>query len=232
MANESNAVIGGVVVGLVFIGIALLIGEQFYEQCVDDWLDDRNCLGDDWYYKEGECCTTRYSWQAWCCGLPFALIGIGIIGASLSPKVDEIPKGKKTKANPTKTKNIKKQPSCDFCGKKFRSRNKLFDHLKEFPDHGETDKKARSSKKEGNDVESTREKYNLEEEYSDEDIAFVNQWKNELMEKEKKSEDENPSGGSENSLADELKKLSDLKEQGILDDDEFKSAKKKLIEKQ
>ena len=81
-------------------------------------------------------------------------------------------------------------------------------------------------------MESTREKYNLEEEYSDEDIAFVNQWKNELMEKEKKSEDENPSGGSENSLADELKKLSDLKEQGILDDDEFKSAKKKLIEKQ
>ena len=35
----------------------------------------------------------------------------------------------------------------------------------------------------------------------------------------------------EGSLADELKKLNELKEQGILDDKEFKSAKKKLINK-
>ena len=34
------------------------------------------------------------------------------------------------------------------------------------------------------------------------------------------------------SLIDELKKLNELKEQGILDEDEFKSAKQKLIEKQ
>ena len=34
------------------------------------------------------------------------------------------------------------------------------------------------------------------------------------------------------SLADELKKLSELKEQGILDEEEFKTAKQKLIEKQ
>ena len=33
-------------------------------------------------------------------------------------------------------------------------------------------------------------------------------------------------------LIDELKKLNELKEQGILDEDEFKSAKQKLIEKQ
>ena len=35
----------------------------------------------------------------------------------------------------------------------------------------------------------------------------------------------------EGSLVDELKKLNELKEQGILDDEEFKSAKKKLINK-
>ncbi len=35
-----------------------------------------------------------------------------------------------------------------------------------------------------------------------------------------------------NSLADGIKELNKLKEQGILDDEEFKSAKKKLIEKQ
>ena len=35
----------------------------------------------------------------------------------------------------------------------------------------------------------------------------------------------------EGSLVDELKKLNELKEQGILDDEEFKSAKKKLIDK-
>ena len=34
------------------------------------------------------------------------------------------------------------------------------------------------------------------------------------------------------SLADELKKLSDLKEQGILDEEEFKTAKRKLLENQ
>ena len=34
------------------------------------------------------------------------------------------------------------------------------------------------------------------------------------------------------SLSDQLKKLNELKEQGILDEDEFKSAKQKLIEKQ
>ena len=219
MANESSAVLGGVVGGLVFIGIAVLVGDYFYEQCVDDWLDDNNCLGDDWYLKDGECCTTRYSWQAWCCGLPFALIGIGIIGASLSPGggslspgggslspgVDEIPKEKK--------------------------------------------RKTESSKKEGKDVESTREKYGLGEEYSDEDIAFVNQWKNEIMEEEPEpkkavkkkvirksvskkvvSKAAPPSDGSENSLADELKKLNELKEQGIIDEKEFKTAKKKLLE--
>ena len=32
-------------------------------------------------------------------------------------------------------------------------------------------------------------------------------------------------------LINELKKLNELKEQGILDDEEFKSAKQKLIEK-
>ena len=32
------------------------------------------------------------------------------------------------------------------------------------------------------------------------------------------------------SLADELKKLSELKEQGILDEEEFKTAKRKLME--
>jgi len=34
----------------------------------------------------------------------------------------------------------------------------------------------------------------------------------------------------ESSLADELKKLSDLKEQGLLDEEEFKTAKRKLME--
>jgi len=98
-------------------------------------------------------------------------------------------------------------------------------------------------------VENTREKYDLGEEYSDEDIAFVNQWKNEIMEEEPeppKAEPKKvvrkivskkvvrkaapPSVGSENSLADELKKLNELKEQGIIDEDEFKTAKKKLLE--
>jgi hypothetical protein len=37
---------------------------------------------------------------------------------------------------------------------------------------------------------------------------------------------------NDNSLADGIKELNKLKEQGILDDEEFKSAKKKLIEKQ
>ena len=161
MANESSAILGGVVGGLVFIGIAILVGDHFYEQCVDDWLDDDVCLGDDWYLKDGECCTMRYSWQAWCCGLPFALIGIGIIGASLSAKEKNASEGQNSV----------------------------------------------SIKKDGNDVENTREKYDLGEEYSDEDIAFVNQWKNEIMEEENESEDETPSGKSENSLADELKKL-------------------------
>ena len=32
------------------------------------------------------------------------------------------------------------------------------------------------------------------------------------------------------SLADELKKLNELKEQGILDEEEFKTAKRKLME--
>ena len=84
MANESSAVLSGIVGGFVFIGIAILVGDHFYEQCVDDFGDDNICLGDEWYLKDGECCTMKYSWQAWCCGLPFALIGIGIIGASLS----------------------------------------------------------------------------------------------------------------------------------------------------
>ena len=39
-------------------------------------------------------------------------------------------------------------------------------------------------------------------------------------------------GKTSGSLAEELKKLSELKEQGILDEDEFKSAKQKMIEKQ
>ena len=37
---------------------------------------------------------------------------------------------------------------------------------------------------------------------------------------------------NDDSLVNELKKLNELKEQGILDEDEFKSAKRKLIEKQ
>jgi hypothetical protein len=208
MANESSAVLGGVVGGLVFIGIAILVGDHFYEQCVDDWLDDDNCLGDDWYLKDGECCTTRYSWQAWCCGLPFALVGISLIGGALSAKEKNASEGQNSV----------------------------------------------SIKKEGNDVENTREKYDLGEEYSDEDIALVNQWKNENMEEEpeppkaepkkavkkkvvRKSVSKKvvrkaapPSDGSENSLADELKKLNELKEQGIIDEKEFKTAKKKLLE--
>ena len=43
---------------------------------------------------------------------------------------------------------------------------------------------------------------------------------------------EEVSSKDDNSLADGIKELNKLKEQGILDDDEFKSAKKKLIEKQ
>jgi len=83
---ESNAVISGVVGGLAFIGIAILIGNHFYEQCFDAiyHLGEYKCLSDESVLKNAECCTTKYSWQAWCCGLPFALIGIGIIGASLS----------------------------------------------------------------------------------------------------------------------------------------------------
>ena len=98
-------------------------------------------------------------------------------------------------------------------------------------------------------MENTREKYDLGEEYSDEDIALVNQWKNENMEEEPeppKAEPKKvvrkivskkvvrkaapPSEGSENSLAYELKKLNELKEQGIIDEKEFKTAKKKLLE--
>ena len=37
---------------------------------------------------------------------------------------------------------------------------------------------------------------------------------------------------NDDSLVSELKKLNELKEQGILDEDEFKSAKRKVIEKQ
>ena len=47
----------------------------------------------------------------------------------------------------------------------------------------------------------------------------------ELVKEEEKSEDGN-------SLADGIMELNKLKEQGILDDEEFKSAKRKLIEKQ
>ena len=203
MTNESNAVLGGVIGGLAFIGIAILVGDHFYEQCVDDWLDDNNCLGDDWYLKDGECCTTKYSWQAWCCGLPFALIGISLIGGALSAKERNASEGQNSV----------------------------------------------SIKKEGNDVENTREKYDLGEEYSDEDIALVNQWKNENMEEEPEPPKDEPkrvvrksvskkvvrkaappSDGPENSLADELKKLNELREQGIIDEDEFKTAKKKLLE--
>ena len=188
MANESSAILGGVVGGLVFIGIAILVGDHFYEQCFNaiyhQQLGEYKCLSDDSVLKDGQCCTTKYSWQAWCCGLPFALIGIGIIGASLSAKEKNASEGQNSV----------------------------------------------SIKKDGNDVENTREKYDLGEEYSDKDIAFVNQWKNEIMEEENESEDETPSGKSENSLADELKKLNELKEQGIIDEDEFKTAKKKLLE--
>ncbi len=153
--------------------------------------------------KDGECCTTRYSWQAWCCGLPFALIGISLIGGALSAKERNASEGQNSV----------------------------------------------SIKKEGNDVENTREKYDLGEEYSDEDIALVNQWKNENMEEEPEPPKDEPkkvvrksvskkvvrkaappSDGPENSLADELKKLNELREQGIIDEDEFKTAKKKLLE--
>ena len=47
---------------------------------------------------------------------------------------------------------------------------------------------------------------------------------------EKAPQETNKKEGS--SLADELKKLSDLKEQGILDEEEFKTAKRKLLENQ
>ena len=94
MANESSAVLGGVVGGLVFIGIAILVGDHFYEQCFDSiyHLGEYKCLSDDsvlkdrGYGNEPECCTTKYSWQAWCCGLPFALVGISLIGGALSAK--------------------------------------------------------------------------------------------------------------------------------------------------
>ena len=45
---------------------------------------------------------------------------------------------------------------------------------------------------------------------------------------EKAPQETNKKEGS--SLADELKKLSELKEQGILDEEEFKTAKRKLME--
>ena len=45
-------------------------------------------------------------------------------------------------------------------------------------------------------------------------------------------EEEETSEKKSDSLSDQLKKLHELKEQGILDEDEFKSAKQKLIEKQ
>ena len=209
MAKNSSAVSGGVFGGLAFIGLAILVGDHFYEQCIDIWIGTcgENSYSDShlWYPKDGQCCTTKYSWQAWCCGLPFALVGIGIMGSALSAKEMNASEGQNSV----------------------------------------------SIKKEGNDVENTREKYDLGEEYSDEDIALVNQWKNENMEEEpeppkaepkkvvRKSVSKKvvrkaapPSDGSENSLADELKKLNELREQGILDDEEFKSAKRKIIEKQ
>jgi hypothetical protein len=45
-------------------------------------------------------------------------------------------------------------------------------------------------------------------------------------------EEEETSEKKSDSLSDQLKKLNDLKKQGILDEEEFKSAKQKLIEKQ
>ena len=53
---------------------------------------------------------------------------------------------------------------------------------------------------------------------------------NEKIKKVVAPQETNKKEGS--SLADELKKLSELKEQGILDEEEFKTAKQKLIEKQ
>ncbi len=42
------------------------------------------------------------------------------------------------------------QLSCDSCGKKFKSRNKLFNHLKEFPDHAlESSSKGKNYLEEG-----------------------------------------------------------------------------------
>jgi len=47
-----------------------------------------------------------------------------------------------------------------------------------------------------------------------------------------KTKKEKPKEKMNNNLVNELKKLNELKEQGILDDEEFKSAKRKIIEKQ
>ncbi len=175
MTKDSNAIIGGGLVGLVFIGIAILIGGHFYEQCFDSiyHLGEYKCLSDESVLKdtgkgEPECCTTKYSWQAWCCGLPFAIIGIAIIGASLSGGAEE----------------------------------KRVNHVNSF----------------------NREKKTMPNKTISNKKRMVSLNTKPITKKEVSSKDGK-------SLADGIKELNKLKEQGILDDDEFKSAKKKLIEK-
>ena len=80
----------------------------------------------------------------------------------------------------------------------------------------------------GNIGKSTYQPENLEIFDADKELkkreAKVNTSK--IDRKEKKITKRN-----DDSIVNELKKLNELKEQGILDEDEFKSAKRKIIEK-
>jgi len=294
MANESNAVIGGVIGGLAFIGIAILIGDYFYEQCFDSiyHLGEYKCLSDESVLKdtgngEPECCTTKYSWQAWCCGLPFALIGILIIGASLSgeekivnsvdggkiktqlengtipkqnytifdadsgeePLVDTSSSGTGILDKGIITTGSEMKNTCNRCNKIWYLAT---DELQDLENRLSAAQKAvgqmggltmisaltnpgmLTAQMGTANMAALGPVQQLQKEFEEKSRCPECQSKN--IERELVSDDEpvtkeELSSKDDNSLADGIKELSKLKEQGILDDDEFKSAKKKLIEK-
>ena len=269
MANESNAVTGGVIGGLVFIGIALLIGSYLYEQCIDIWVGECGDASGDghlWYPKNGQCCTQKYSWQAWCCGLPFAIIGIGLVGASLSgeektvnsvdadsgeePLVDTSSSGTGILDKEKITTGSEMKNTCNRCNKIWYLAT---DELQDLENRLATAQKAvgqmggltmisaltnpgmLTAQMGTSNMAALGPVQQLQKEFEEKSRCPECQSKN--IERELVSDDEpivkeKISSKEKSSLADEIKELNKLKEQGILDDEEFKSAKKKLIEKQ
>ena len=78
------------IAALVVLSLGILIGFTFYEQCIDVWIGEcgDNAAADShlWYPKEGQCCTTKYSWQSWLCITVFAIPAIMLFASGQDHK--------------------------------------------------------------------------------------------------------------------------------------------------